>query len=446
MRAPRPRPVAPAVRWPTPAVRRLAATVALAVALGGISSAPGARAAVAPHDTVTESPPAPPILHGRPPAPAPAPPASAAERARQQFVQGLAYERQGLGAPAIVSFSNALKLDPELRDANYHIGMLFVRVGQYRAAEQAFAAELARHPDHLDAARELGLSHARLGRTARAIVELERVSRQRPRDGETWRALGFAYAQAGRAADAERALRRAIALPPETSGEHRDLGVLLAESGRVAEARAEYQRALEIDPRDASVWMDLGNLERREGHDAVALDAYRSAERMDSSLVDAHRAEIRLLLDTNREREAGDAYRRWLAAVPGDIDVRSEAVHLWSALGRRDVALEVARDGVRADPASSRARILLGMALDAAGRTREAVRELNVAEAGRDSSARVRARALIEGMRAGAPDSLRAFFAAESLAHATTPPPPLHRGRPRPGAAAEQKDEPRGEP
>src|SRR4029079_6752147 len=144
-----------------------------------------------------------------------------AAQARAQFAKAQQYEREHHPGAAIVTYRTALKLDPNLRDANYRMGLLFNTRAQWGEAVKCFAAEVERHPDHRDAARELGIALNRAGDTPRAIQQLELVTRRDSKDGLAWHALGAAYLKAERTADAERALRRAIALPPTNAEEHR---------------------------------------------------------------------------------------------------------------------------------------------------------------------------------------------------------------------------------
>jgi tetratricopeptide (TPR) repeat protein len=391
------------------------------------------RAAAGPLAAGTKAAPAPPL----PPSPvadsaesAPAPllvPGRAAVdtvsrnrrlHAREQYEKGLEFERGGVPAAAIASYRNAALLDSTIEDANYRAGMLFLTVGQVGEAVRHFAAEVIHHPGRVDAARQLGLGLARLGEHARAIAQLELLTQRRPTDGESWRALGFAYSLAGRPRDAEDALRRAIALPPPQAGEHRDLGALLVTEKRTDEARIEYQRAMKIDPHDATVWINLANLERAQRRPEPALKAYHEAERRDSTLLLALEGQVAVLHELHREAEAGAVYRRLLRARPGDLSARLDAVRLFDQLGRKDVALELARDGVRFDRKSGEARLVLGMALQAGGDTRSALVQMREAERlSRTGGGRDRARRLIASLRTQAPDSLKALFEADSLAH-----------------------------
>jgi len=367
---------------------------------------------------VVESPPAPLLFPGRPQPGDTTHKASPAQEAREKVALGLALERDDKPASAIVAYQTAIGLDPTVPEAYYRIGLLFLGVNQIAAAANSFAAELKHHPGHTDAGRQLGITLTRLGEIPRAVAQLRLLTRRNPRDHRSWAALGAAYARGGRAADAEAALRRAVRLVPGSSEYHRDLGVVLAASGRGDAARDEYARAQRLDPRDAAAWLDLGNLERRERRFDRALAAYHEAEKRDSNLVLALQGQCESLRDLHRELEAADVYRRWLRAHPTDHQARLEAVRLLAGVGRRDAALELARDGVRADPGAGDAHLVLGMALHWSGDPRGGLAEMRRAvEQFSDAAGRARARAVIASVRAAAPDSLRGFYAADSAAH-----------------------------
>ena len=365
----------------------------------------------------TESPPL--LIPGRPFAPDTLR-RSAAQKARTFYEHGLQLERDGLPEPALASYRNAASLDPTIPGLFAHIGRLYEAFGVLTEAVKAYAEEVRRHPQDRDATRSLGLTLVRLGETERGIQHLELLVRSNTRDGASWRSLGYAYTHAKRWSDAERALRNAIALPPDDAEEYRDLGVLLANRGREAEARTMYAKAARLDPHDASVFVNLGNLEMRDGRPERALVQFREAQARDTAYAMAYRAEVGALQALGRDAEIGDTYRLWLRRAPDDEDARLEAVQYFLQKGRRDVALETARDGVRRNARSAFARMTLGVAEAGTGDTRGALGSLRWAEAAAAATDQPevtgQARALIEELKAGAPDSLRPLFTADSLA------------------------------
>jgi tetratricopeptide (TPR) repeat protein len=338
-------------------------------------------------------------------------------RAREQMDLADAYGQEGLNGTAIVAYRNALRMDPTLRDANYRMGLLFLKTDQPEAALQCFSKEIEHHPDHVDARREFGLTLARMGQGGLAVAQLTRMVQARPRDGKAWHALGYAYQAAKRPHDAERALRHSLTIPPEDAEEHRDLGAVLADQDRLDEARAEYRRALAMAPNDPSTWYNLGNLERRAGVPDSAIAHYRRAQRGDSLFRPAWQMEVQTLVENRRQPEAAETYRRWLAELPEDHGARMSAIKLETDLDRPEAAMEIARQGVEDNPGDAHAVEILGTTLAAQGRWREGLKSMREAERlyQGDPTAMPALDAVVAHMRRVAPDSLRSLFATDSV-------------------------------
>jgi tetratricopeptide (TPR) repeat protein len=340
------------------------------------------------------------------------------QRAQEKLRAGKALEREHEPAAAILAYQAAIQLDPEVAEANYRMGMLFMSVNQIKPAAECFVQEIKHHPENQAAARQLGIAYARLGDSQVAILQLEPLVRKHPEDAEAWAALGFAYMGAKRITESESALRRAISLKPGVSAWHRDLGVVLAAQRKSEGARREYRRAAELDPHDATAWINLGNLERRQNRPDAALAAYRAAEVRDTLSPLPLEGQVDVLKGLGRNQEAGELYRRWLERRPDDHRARLDAVRLYDEMGRDDISLEIARQGIRMDPHSPDARLIYGMALQSTGDWRGGLAAMRQAEAGfRAPEDKARARALIGSMRSQSPDSLRDMFRADSLAH-----------------------------
>ena len=376
--------------------------------------------AVRPDTTPPESPPAPLIVTPKPGAAAEDTTGAAArKRAHDAYLRGLALERSGAYAAAIISYVEAARGDPTLKGPSYRVGMLFAWKRQFEPAARAFRAELKRDPDSHDATRQYALMLAELGDTLRPVRMLEELTRRAPEEPQAWRALGFAYARVGRTADAERALKGSIALDAKNAAAWRDLGVLYADKGDTQAARDAYRRALAIEPDEVATLINLGNLDGRLGNHAEALEHYREAARRDSTYLDAYRGQIRELVVLGREPEAGAVWKRWLAVVPDD-EVREGAARHFVRQGRTDIALEIARDAIRDAPDQGEPRWLMGEMQLAAGDTAAALTAYREAwQRYQKPDDRARASASIAALRAAAvSDTLRARLRADSVRYA----------------------------
>ena len=340
-------------------------------------------------------------------------------RAREEFGRGLMLEEQRAYAAAIVSYTNSARSDPKLRGPAYRIGLLYASRQQYGPAARAFREELHRNPDDRAATTEYALALAELGDTTRPVRMLEEITRRAPGDSHAWRSLGFVYGRLQRYEDAERALRGAVGLDPKSARAWRDLGVVLAARGKDTPAREAYQRALSVDPQDETALINLGNLESRAGDHVAALAHYHEAEVRDSLQAWAYRGQVRELVALGREADAGAVWRRWLQVAPAEPEAREGAARHFVHVGRTDVALEIARAGVRLAPHAGEAWWLLGeMSTEALDSRAALTAYREAAQQFRSADDRARAQASIAALRASAPDSLRALFAADSAAAA----------------------------
>ena len=415
----------------------LLAIFALALEIAALAPARSAWSAEAPPpqparaDSVADAAPAPLLIPGRA-APGETPKKNPRELAREQVQVGLELERRGQPASAISGYRNAVVLDPTVPEAYYRMGKLYLTVHEIKEAVDCFTQEVANHPAHAAAGRELGLGLIALGDHARAIRQFEILTRRNPSDAESWNGLAHALLAAGRPREAETAMRRAMRLQPRRAAYVRDHGVTLAAQGRLDEARPAFRRAQQMSPRDPGAWLNLGNLEAREHQPEAALAAYREALRRDSTSILAFQGQIQALHELGRDPEAGALYRNWLQSRPFDVAARLDAVRHFISAGRSDIALELARGGVRADDRSGDAHLVLGIALGAAGDARGGLEELRRAERlFKKPAERARATAAIAAARRFAPDSLRAFYAEDSIAHPVTvlpAPSPTKRG------------------
>jgi tetratricopeptide (TPR) repeat protein len=401
--------------------RAAAAGFRTALLLTALAFTSPARAAVPTADTSHVDPPPAPLLtppraHGPAISPEDTAIAGARRRARADYGKGIALEQQKAYAAAIISYMNAARLDPTLRGASFRVGRLFASRRQWDPAARAFREELRRNPDDRAAEREYALMLVELGDTTRPARMLSELTRRAPADPTLWRALGFTYARLGRYAEAEKALRGAVALNRRYALAWRDLGVVLTAEERPREAREAYRTAFAADPEDAATIVNLANLESEEGQHARAFELYHQAEKLDSLQGLAYQGQVRELVALGREADAGTVWRRWLVRSPYDIEVRESAARHFVRQRRPDIALEVAREGVRITPHASEVWWLLGEMHAQSGDTLSAASAFQDARRrSRQPASRERAEASLAALRAAASEPLRARWPADSV-------------------------------
>jgi tetratricopeptide (TPR) repeat protein len=139
----------------------------------------------------------------------------------------LAEAQSQLGAALLLAGSDdraerhlrrALEIDPDFVEARYNLGLLAHRRGEAATAAAHFAHAVSVRGDHFDAHLGLGAVLPALGRRDEAITHLERALALRPSDARPYKRLAALLAAAGRHREALGVLRRGhLELPEDAS-------------------------------------------------------------------------------------------------------------------------------------------------------------------------------------------------------------------------------------
>lgn len=155
------------------------------------------------------------------------------------------------------------------------------------------------------------------------------------------------------------------------------LGELREESGLDEAALAAFRRAVDLDATLHSAWHWIGILEKRlatgpDGHEA-ALAAFRKALDLGAPKSRGMNEVAVTLVNLGRMDEA---HRIWLAALREDPHwgvLYANAANAALNLGRQSEAVRIARDSLGAERFDPRAILVVGNALQADGKQREAL-------------------------------------------------------------------------
>ena len=144
---------------------------------------------------------------------------------------GLAYSGQGQNKEAIAVFKMAIRISPELLDAEgyHHLGHAYLALGKHSDALSAFKQALyisraegldpeqqkiQKSPSPAELHYSLGLAYHSLGRYREAIKEMTEVITLNPKLAEGYYGLGVAYISIGDRRSAEKQQRTLVSLNP----------------------------------------------------------------------------------------------------------------------------------------------------------------------------------------------------------------------------------------
>jgi tetratricopeptide (TPR) repeat protein len=145
--------------------------------------------------------------------------------ARTLVAQGRDHYRNDEDTQAREAFLQAVKLDPELAEAHFRLGLAYDALGQEQEAEAAYKKAIETYKKYL---------------TANGNEE----------DGEAHYNLGQTYAGLHLYTEAVREYRQATRLKPDDAGIYYDLGLALMRLAQYDEAASAFSKSLELDPQN----------------------------------------------------------------------------------------------------------------------------------------------------------------------------------------------------
>lgn len=142
-------------------------------------------------------------------------------QARALVDEGKELYRTDLDEKAIERFQEAIKLDPELAEAHFRLGLAYDAVGQEQEAEESYKKAIELYKKYLE---------------------------DNSKDAEAHYNLGQAYAGRRFYSEAVREYRLATKLKDDDSDMFYDLGTALSKLANYDEAVTAFSKSLEIDP------------------------------------------------------------------------------------------------------------------------------------------------------------------------------------------------------
>jgi tetratricopeptide (TPR) repeat protein len=157
-------------------------------------------------------------------------------QARVYLDEGKEFYRIDQDEKAAAAFQEAIKLDPNLAEAHFRLGLAQDALGNEKEAEDSYKKAVEKYKKYLE---------------------------ENSKDAEGHYNLGQTYAGLHLFGEAVREYRQATHLNPDDADMYYDLGVALMRLAQYDEAAAAFSRSLEIDPENYRAQDALN--EAREG-------------------------------------------------------------------------------------------------------------------------------------------------------------------------------------
>lgn len=224
---------------------------------------------------------------------------------------------------AIVRFQEALRIKPDLAEAEYNLGNTWVRFpGQLGAAVTCYERALRLRPDYPEAHLSLGNALLRIpDRLNDAIAHFSEALRLKPDYAEAHNSLGYVLSEMpGQLNEGIAQLQEALRLQPDYAEAHLCLGNAYSQiPSRIDEAVVQYQEAIRFRPNGAEAHYNLGNVWLVMGRLSDAIVQYETAIRLKPGYFEArYNLAVALLRVPGRAGEARDQLEAALQLQPSN--------------------------------------------------------------------------------------------------------------------------------
>jgi tetratricopeptide (TPR) repeat protein len=192
----------------------------------------------------------------------------------------------------IRALREAVRVDPALADAWYHLGLAHSHLSERSEAVRALREAVRLAPQHSLAWINLGAAYADRGEHERVVEAFRQAVRLRPSDPSAWYSLGAAHSRLGQLDQAIAAFRQVVRLNPDLAEAWFALGMLRLFPDVDApvdpeEALTAFEWATMLKPDMAEAWYRLGATLSGLGRHEKAMTALREAVRIEPDYVEA---------------------------------------------------------------------------------------------------------------------------------------------------------------
>jgi tetratricopeptide (TPR) repeat protein len=198
-------------------------------------------------------------------------------KANAHDIEGLVYRgqiqlRQGNAGGAVDSLQTALKNDPNNAVAHYQLGVAFDQQHNEGRAESEWNEAIRLRPDLTDAERSLATLELRRGALDALTQTAQQMITAQPYSGDGYLLRAIAEINRQKYSDAQQDLQKVMQFSPASTAPYVQMGNMRLQQKNYAEAEKYYQQALDKDPSSSDGLSGLMNtfLAAREPDKAIA--------------------------------------------------------------------------------------------------------------------------------------------------------------------------------
>nr|WP_236888509.1 tetratricopeptide repeat protein [Desulfoluna limicola] len=277
---------------------------------------------------------------------------------------------------ALEAYGALMTQAPENPLAFYHSGMIYLRKGQYDAAQENLAKARKLNPRMMDAftgmVRCYVLQHE--PRKALALCDEQLAAVDTPADvSRVYGVMGRLYVTTGDLDNAEEAYREAIATNPDVTRPYYGLAEVYQRRGEMDRVLAQFQLAAEKNKHDPLPHVIMGIMNESKGDVESSKVCYRNALAIRKDNVAAANNLAYILAEQNHEiDEALELAREAKSNASDDPSIMDTLGLVYYRKGLYDSAISEFKDSLEKLPENPVVNYHLGLALHASGNIEKA--------------------------------------------------------------------------
>jgi Flp pilus assembly protein TadD len=194
---------------------------------------------------------------------------------------------------AEASFRNAIRIQPNLVEAQINLGSLLMNRRDIPQAEFYLQEAIRLEPNSAEAHHNYALLLASKRSFDQASAQMAEAARLNPQSADLQSDFGDILVANGRITDAQRKYQKAIQLNVKQTKAHLGLAAILAAQNNFVQAEQEYHLVLDSEPRNGEAHMALAELLAKRGDIRAARQQLEMAAQSDDP--NAREAAMRIL-------------------------------------------------------------------------------------------------------------------------------------------------------
>jgi tetratricopeptide (TPR) repeat protein len=297
---------------------------------------------------------------------------------------GALYAQQDEVSCAISAFEASLRSQDQNWEAHYNLAIALLRKGERTRASRELQTAIVQKPDSVNSRYALASVLEEEKKFSEAEEQLRNVLKQDAKFAPATLMLGRVLINESKPQPAIETLEEGLQQQPPTEQAESlwsVLAVAYAENGQLEKGLQVLTDFIAAQPNSADAHLQLGLLFLRgnSSHQAEAVNAFREALRLDPNLDAARLALGQTLIASQNFNDAIAVLLDYTARKSNDAQGFSALGFSYQGLNQSEPAIQALQRSVELSPDAT-TRLALGKLLVSAGRTGDAIRQLQEAE------------------------------------------------------------------